>query len=223
MAENVASRLIAVLTGAVGLGLLAWLAWVQFIPKLPDFPGTGTSPTTNAVDSAGTNGSNAAPTPVPTAADQAAEGGLSVGIELGDANRESGLQQVSGPEFGATTPASIAGKECRRFEPRRNARCYFEILPAFKRPGAMNARVQVEYYAAAPGTMQIRFDGPSRQTPHYSNGGRINFEGEGGWKITNFQINDALFHKGEMGGADFCLVASCRELYIHSVTVFFDQ
>ena len=98
-----------------------------------------------------------------------------------------------------------------------------KISPDFKRPGPMNARIQVEYCAASPGFVQIQFDGSSRQYPHYSNGGRINFDADGNWKTVNFQLNEAVFRNGEKGGADFRLTSSSPELYPRSVTVFFDQ
>jgi hypothetical protein len=71
--------------------------------------------------------------------------------------------------------------------------------------------------------MVVRFDGSSPQTPRYTNGGEKSFDGDGSWKITNYQISKARFRNGEAGGADFCLTTSSRELYIHSVTVFFEN
>jgi serine/threonine protein kinase len=217
--ENTAGRRLAMLAGAAGLGLLAWLAWNQVIPKMPNFPVPISAPDTT--NSPGINESNAAPAlaPIPSL------GGTPVSLELGRVNRESGLREVTGLEDGVTSPTTIAGKDCRLLESRPRARCYFQILPDFKREQVMNARIQIEYYAASPGAMQIQFDGSSRQTPRYSNGGRKNFSGDATWKIANYQINNALFRNGEVGGADFRLTTSCHEFYIHSVTVFlfFDQ
>jgi serine/threonine protein kinase len=234
-AENAPRRLFVTMVGAAILGLMAWLAWGGFIPKMLELPTSILVSKTNTADSPGVKTSDAAPAPVPAPiptpapslapapAPAPASGEISIGIELGGVNRERGLRQVSGKEFGVTTPATVGGKECRRFEPRKNARCFFQILPAFKHPGPVSARVQVEYYAAAPGALQLRFDGSARQTPHYSGGGRMNFDGKGGWRIFNYQINNALFRGGETGGADFCLTTTSLELYIHSITVFFDQ
>lgn len=125
-------------------------------------------------------------------------------------------------EDGLTTATNIGGKECRLLASRPRARCYFQILPTFKRPRAVNARIQVEYYAASTGVMQIQFDGTSRLVPHYTNGGKKDLDGEPTWKIAYFQLNDALFRNGEGGGADFRLTTWSRDLYIHSVTVSFD-
>jgi len=214
--SNATRRRLTMLAGATGLGLLAWLGWSFFMPKLPNTPGPASAPGTNGVQST-TNGNRA----VPAAASPSSV--ITVSIELGETNHEVGLRQVAGSNFGITTPANIDDKECRLLPAHKNARCYFQILPAFKRPEAMNARIQVEYYAAATGTLQVKFDGTAKETPHYTNGGKISFEGEGEWKTANYQINDALFRGGETGGADFCLTATCPELYIHSVTVFFDE
>ena len=217
-------RRLAMLAGSAGLGMLAWLAWDHFIPKMPDFPAPLSALKTNAVNSTGSNVSKAAPTPAPSLAAAPPMSGTTVSIELGSVNREKGLMELTGMGNGATSPADIGGKECRLLKLRgRRAHCDFQIAPAFKRPGAMNARIQVEYYAASPGVMYVLFDGSARQSPHYSNGGRINFDGAGVWKITNYRLNDALFRNGQTNGADFRLATTSPELYLHSVTVFFDQ
>ena len=186
--ENAMRRRLAMLVGSAGLGILAWLAWSHFIPKMPDFPAPLSAPKTNAVNPAGTNVSKTAPIPAPSLAPAPPLSGTTVSIELGKVNRERGLREVTEVGTWPTPPANIGGKECRLLKFRgRRAHCDFQILPAFKRPGAMNARIQVEFYAAAPGVMYILFDGSARQSPHYSNGGRINFEGGVIWKITNYQ------------------------------------
>jgi hypothetical protein len=227
--ENEVRRRLALLVGVAGLGVLTLLAWGRFIPRMMVFPPSTFAPNTNAVDLPGINVSNPAPIQAPNPASTPALSGIVVGVEFGQVNRERGLREVTGLDDGVTAPANIGGKECRLLvshsvQSHPRARCYFQISPAFKRRGAMNARIEVEYYAASPGAMQIHFDGvPSRQTIHYTNGGKISFDGTGGWKTTNYQLNNALFHNGESGGADFRLTTSCRELYIHRVTVFFDQ
>jgi serine/threonine protein kinase len=222
--DNPMRRRLAMLAGSAGLGILAWLAWDHFIPTMPDFPAPLSALKTNAVKSAGSNVSKAAPTPAPSLAPAPPLSGTTVSIELGRVNREKGLRELTGMGNAATSPANIGGKECRLLKLRgRRAHCDFQIAPAFKRPGAMNARIQVEYYAASPGVMYVLFDGSARQSPHYSNGGRINFDGAGVWKITNYQLNDALFRNGQTNGADFRLATTSPELYLHSVTVFFDQ
>jgi len=221
--ENAVRRRLAMLAGSAGLGVLAWLAWGHFIPKMPDFPAPLSAPKTNAVNSAGSNVSKTAPTPAPGLAPALPLSGTSVSIELGGVNRERGLREVTGVEDVPTLPANIGGKECRLLQGRPRARCYFQILPAFKHPAPMNARIQVEYYATSPGALQIQFDGSARQLPQYTGGGRINFDGDGVWKTANYKINGALFRNGERGGADFRLTASARGLYLHSVTVFIDR
>jgi serine/threonine protein kinase len=221
--ENAWRRRLTMLVGSAGLGVLAWLAWSHFIPEMPFLPVLVSTPQPNAVDSAGSNVSRAASIPSPSTAPAAPLRASTVSVEFGRVNRERGLVQVTGIEDGATSSATIGGKECRLLESRPRPRCYFQILPAFKHPGTMNARIQVEYYAALPGVLQIQFDGSNRQFPHYTNGGRKIFDGGGLWKTAYFQINDALFRNGERGGADFRLTTSSKELYIHSVTVDFDQ
>jgi serine/threonine protein kinase len=221
--ENAMRRRLAMLAGSAGLGILAWLAWNHLIPKMPDFPAPLSASKTNAVNSAGMNASKAAPAPAPSPAPVPPLSGTPVSIELGGVNREKGLREVTGVEDLPTLPANIGGKECRLLQGRPRARCYFQILPAFKHPGPMSARIQVQYYAASPGVMQLQFDGSSRQLPQYTGGGKINFNADGSWKTANYKINNALFRNGERGGADFRLTTSSPELYLHSITVFFDR
>lgn len=220
---NPASRRFAMLAGAAGLGLAAWLTWAYLIPKMPELAIAAPASSSNIVTGATNVASNPAPVVAPTAPSSGGTGGGSVGIEMGQVNREHGLRQLADLEGATTFAATVAEKECRGLERRPHARCFFQIDPAYKKTDPMNVRVQVEYYGARPGVLQILFDGPARQVPHYSNGGRASFNGDGGWKIANFQLNDAVFHNGQRGGADFCLVTSCPEMYIRSVTVFFDQ
>jgi hypothetical protein len=221
--ENAMRRRLAMLVGSAGLGILAWLAWGHLIPKMPDLPAPLSAPKTNAINSAGTNVSTAAPIPAPSLAPVPPLSLASASIELGKVNRERGLREVTGVEDLPTLPANIGGKECRLLQGRPRARCYFQILPAFKHPGPMNARIQVEYYAASPGVLQLQFDGTARQLPQYTGGGRTNFNANGGWQTANYKISSALFRNGERGGADFRLTTSSQELYLHGVTVFVDQ
>jgi serine/threonine protein kinase len=207
---------IVVLAGVAAIGLLTVFAWDHLAPKRPELPVVKAASAPIAPVAVNTN----IPADMPPSSPASL---LPLAIDLAAVNTEKGLSQVTMPEYGITTPANVGGKDCRKFEPRKNARCYFQIPPSLKRPGLANARVQVEYYAAAPGTMQLRYDGTSRQTPHYTNGGRTSFDGTNIWRITNFQLNDAVFRNGQLGGADFCLVSNCRELYIHSVALFFDE
>jgi serine/threonine protein kinase len=221
--ENVMRRRLTMLLGSAGLGILAWLAWDHFMPKMPDFPAPLSEIKTNAVTSAGTNVSKPAPTPDQSPAPAPFLIGTPATIELGGANREKGLREVTGVEDLPTLPARIGGKECRLLQGRPRARCYFQILSAYKHPGPMKARIRVEYYAVSPGYLQLQFDGSARQSPQYTGGGRTNFIGDRNWKTVDYRINNALLRNGERGGADFRLTTSSQELYLHSVTVFFDE
>jgi serine/threonine protein kinase len=217
--ESTSDRRFTMIVGAIVVGVVAWLAWSHFIPRMPALPTAPETTNTNeavAPAPATTNTGPAAPV-VATAT------GTNVTIELGQNDLEKGLRLVTGPEDGATSPRTIGGKDCRLLLARPRARCYFAILPQFKSDSPMSVRVEVEYYAAAPGALQIQYDGRNRQTPHYTPGGRIGFTDEPAWHTANFQLNNALFRNGEDGGADFRLTTTSLQLYIHSVTLFFDQ
>jgi len=207
---------LAMLLGFAAMGVLAWLAWGHFMPNMTGLPVAVAPPKTNAATVAVTN------------AKPKSLRGTPAGIELGQINSEKGLRLLTGLEGGAATVATnMGGKECRLLlmdvRPRPHARCYFQILPAHKLPGTAHARIKVEYFAAAAGILLVQFDGSSKQTPRYSNGGRKDFNGEGTWKTTYFDLDDARFRNGEKGGADFSLNATCPEFYLRSVTLSYDQ
>jgi serine/threonine protein kinase len=224
--ENATRRRLVMLGGSAGLALVAWLAWSFLIPKMPDFPAPLAPPNTNVVESAGVPGANPAPAPAtapsPAPPQIPLPASNSAIIELGGVNREGGLREVTGVEDVPTLPASIGGKECRRLQGRPRARCYFQILPGYKHPAPMNARIEVEFYAAAAGALQLQFDGYAGQLPEYTGGGRTNFQGDAAWRTAHFKISKALFNNRERGGADFRLTTTSLEFYIRSVTVYFE-
>jgi hypothetical protein len=219
--ENPVRRGLVMFLGSAALGVLAWFAWSHFIPKMPAFPAAPEIADANSTNLPSTNSVSAAPPVQPVAA---AVTGTNVSVLLGSVNQEKGLREVGGEGEALTSPATIGGQECRllRFKGKR-ARGDFAIAPPYKRPTVMNVRVQVEYYATSPGVLQILFDGSSRQMPHFSNGGKVSFDAGNAWRIADFQLNDAVFHNGQADGADFRLVTSCHQFYIHGITVFFDE
>jgi serine/threonine protein kinase len=217
--NDTVGRFLGMLAGTVGVGVAAWLAWTHFTPNLPVVSAPGSTTNTNVVEMYGSNATK--PAPVISALSLK---GTSVSIEMGATNSEKGLREVIGQQDGMTAPNMIAGKECRLLASGARSRCYFEISAAGKSTNLMNARIEVEYYANAPGVLQLQFDGvASKQTPHYTGGGKVNFSGEQGWQTANFHVKRARFGNGERGGADFRLTTSSPELYIHRVTLFFDE
>jgi serine/threonine protein kinase len=214
--ENSRGVSLRLLLGLAVVAVMGWLAWGRF--------NTNTSNATlteaNAVNNSDSATSNAAAGLIPVVASAASTNGTAASIELGEFNHESGLRLITGIDDGETSPAAIVGKECRHLDSRTRARCYFQILPAFKHSGLMNAKIQVEYYAETRGALQLQFDGAApRQTLHYTGGGRADFEGGGGWKTATFQVDGALFRGGERGGADFRVSTLCPDVYVRSVTV----
>lgn len=212
-----ATRFFGFLAGALGVGLAAFLAWSHYMSMMP---GAGASASTN--------------TPTPLASRDPVEPtnspparslkGVSVGIEMGAVNRENGLHEVTGVDDGVTTPMQIGDKQCRLLASKPRARCYFQIGAGYKTENLVNARVQVEYFASAPGVMQLQFDGVApRQALHYTGGGKVNFDGEPNWQTADFHIHHARFRNGERGGADFRLTTTAPELYLRSVTVYFEE
>ena len=217
-------RLIGILAGAVGVGLAGWLAYSQLMPRELVLPPPDTDQT-NALDSSASNAAQPVVAPSSTSVASGRDlNGTSISVELGVINREQGLRQLTGIEDGVTVPVNMAGKDCRLLASGPRPRCYFQILPDSKSTNLMNARIEVEYFANLPGVMQLQFDGVApKQTPHYTAGGKINFDAEAKWQTANFHVRKARFGSGQKGGADFRLTTSSPELYIHSVTVYFGE
>ncbi len=216
--ENATARLFGMLAATVGVGVTAWLAWSHFIPNLPEVLTTVSS--TNATALPATNPGS----PTPIVAPPPGSKGVSVAIELGATNREKGLREITGLDDGVTSPIMIDGEECRLLISGERSRCYFQILPSFKSTNLMNARIEVEYLANAPGVLQLQYDGVAPKQPaHYTAGGKVNFTGDHAWHTATYHVRRARFSNGERGGADFRLNTSSPELYIHSVTVRFGE
>ncbi len=216
-----ATRFFGLLAGALGVGLAAWLAWTHFLSQMPGVGVPGSAAQTNSVQALA---SRPVADIVSNAVPERSLKGVSVGIELGPVNRENGLHEVTGVDDGVTTPMQIGDKYCRLLASQPRARCYFQIAPGYKTENLVSARIQVEYYANGPGVMQLQYDGVApRQTLHYTGGGKVNFDGSPNWQTANFHVHRARFRNGERGGADFRLTAAAPELYLRSVTVFFDE
>ncbi len=81
----------------------------------------------------------------------------------------------------------------------------------------MNARIEVEYYAAKQGSMQLRYDGTSERTPHYSGGADDEFWG-GHECLEDYELSSQRRRVSQrpIGRRGFLLVANCAELYVHS-------
>ena len=149
------------------------------------------------------------------AADMAATQTLS--IVLGEVNQENGLRQVYDTVDGKTLATQIDGLACRELIAQAaRQKIYFQVPPAFKRRGPMNARAQVEYYDTAEGgSLYIEFTGAESYTPSEQS---VPLKGEARWQTAEFDLKDALFN-GKQKGADFRVTATKRKVFVRRVTL----
>ncbi len=118
-----------VLAGMAGVVLLTWYAWNHFTSKAtpPALPAAVTKRTDVARGRRQQHGP-----------DESARG-VKWNFRRNRAGPGQQRERIA-PGWGngiwSTFPANIGGKDCRRFEAHRNARCYFQIAPASKRPAS---------------------------------------------------------------------------------------
>jgi hypothetical protein len=137
-------------------------------------------------------------------------------IVLGEVNQEDGLRQVYDTVDGKTLATQIDGVPCRELVAQAaRQKIYFKVPPAFKQRVPMNARVQVEYYDAAPaGSLYVEFTGAEPYTPSE----QVTLKNAGAWQTAEFDLKDALFN-GKQKGADFRVTATTRKVFVRRVTL----
>jgi hypothetical protein len=145
-----------------------------------------------------------------------------VEIILGAHPRELGLRLVENAD-GATAPATVANSEAIRPAGNQSRFIYFAADDAFKWSNAMRARLEVEYFDAAPGRLSVEFDSADASAPHigaYTPAGRTaHLTGARGWKTALFELRRARFWNSENNAADFRLAIEAPEFYVRRVAV----
>src|SRR6185436_8702646 len=93
---------------------------------------------------------------------------------------------------------------------------YFQVSRAFKQSVPMNARVQVEYFDAAPeGSLYVEFSGAESYTPSEQS---VSLKNAVAWQTAEFDLKNALFN-GKQKGADFRVTATTRKVFVRRVTL----
>ncbi|MBC8097326.1 MAG: hypothetical protein H7Y43_16090 [Akkermansiaceae bacterium] len=138
-------------------------------------------------------------------------------IVLGEVNQENGLRQVYDTLDGKTLATQIDGVPCRELVAQAaRQKIYFQVPPAFKQNVPMNARVQVEYYDAAPeGSLYVEFTGAESYTPSEQS---VPLKNAAAWQTVEFDLKDAQFN-GKQKGADFRVTATKRQVFVRRVTL----
>ncbi len=150
-------------------------------------------------------------------------GPASVRIELGDPPKEDYLRLVPVAD-GRTTPALLDGQPCHRLATTNSGYMYFAIAPEFKWDNRMNVKVEVEYFDASSGVLELQYDswkpragddgGPYGKCPY-----RVTLSRSSTWKKALFILPDARFENRQNGDADFRLRVTQPELYVRRVSV----
>jgi hypothetical protein len=138
-------------------------------------------------------------------------------IVLGEVNQEDGLRQVYDTVDGKTLATQIDGVPCRELVAQAaRQKIYFQVPRTFKQNVPMNARVQVEYYDAAPaGSIYVEFTGAEPYTPSEQS---VTLKNASSWQTAEFELKGALFN-GKQKGADFRVTATTRKVFVRRVTL----
>jgi hypothetical protein len=162
----------------------------------------------------------------------------SVSVVLGEQSTEAAGGVIHLPEVGRnqTSMRVLNGVPCRFME-RPGRYCgslYFELSPAFKGEGSMNARVEIEYLAKAGTAIRLQFDGLDgdvRQAyrPVLPTGAavmRLDTGADYGvipipnvWSVATFHVTNAVFMNSQRDGADFRLEVVPPQIHVRRVTV----
>ncbi len=146
-------------------------------------------------------------------------------IELGKVNREYGLRQTKRYKDGATTPASVGGRECHHLKRTGTAGLYiyFIVDPSFKTTNWMDVTVTVEYFDATQGSFYVEYDGHDRNAKgagaYTPTSKRVIQKGTRTWETETFELKNARFQNGQNDNADFRVRVQTPEFFVSRVTV----
>ncbi len=108
------------------------------------------------------------------------------------------------------------------FRPGHGIYLYFAVDDSFKTAEPMNATVTLEYFDAAPGWLNVEFDGSDTNAPFngaYSRSQPIPLVGDQRWKSASFKLSNARWLNSQNAGADFRVVAEAPQFGLGSVTL----
>ena len=151
----------------------------------------------------------------------------SISIHLGQVEKEydGGLQHMYHEKDGFTVVATLGDVPCRHlavqeFNP---GYLYFVIDPSFKRKGAGNVDISIDYYDQGFGTLGLQFDATGSKkfrSPAYADvGTTISLWDTKEWKTATFRVRNASFKNSQNSGSDFRFVVQPPDLYVRRVTV----
>ena len=146
----------------------------------------------------------------------------SVEIAFGQTSPSAGLTLISNDD-GETTPVIAQGFPAIKLADAKSHFIYFGVDDSFKWANAMNARLVLEYFDAAPGALTVDFDGSDQNAPFdgaYSQPGKtVKLVGDRYWKTAFFDLRGARFWNSENRASDFRLVVEAPEFYVRRVNL----
>jgi hypothetical protein len=147
-----------------------------------------------------------------------------VSVILGQADQADGLWRIDN-EDGAPVPARAGERDCRllRTGARGHGYVYFGVDDSFKRAGAMNLKLEVEYFDSAAGALGVEFDGSDSAAPfggaYTRSPETVKLTGSKTWKTAVFTLPGARLLNSQNRGADLRLVVQAPEIHVRRVVL----
>jgi hypothetical protein len=151
-------------------------------------------------------------------------GGLEVALGEPAKEYDGGIQHLYFVPDGRTVPTRVEGVPCRRpaIQTENAGYFYFRVDPSFKKSGARDVEVEIEYFDDSRGSFGLEFDGsrsPEAMNEPYHSADVYGFSGSKLWRTATFNIRSASFRNAQNGGADFRLWASPPVMFLRKVTL----
>ncbi|MCL5097548.1 MAG: DUF5010 domain-containing protein [Candidatus Omnitrophica bacterium] len=140
----------------------------------------------------------------------------SISVSLGKTNLEQGLRQVDFAD-GLTAPDTAGGQDCRTIRSTENPGryIYFVADDSFKKPDPENLVVEIEYFDAATGSLNLEFDGSDPAAPfngaYTRSAETVKLEGTRTWRDARFALPKARLLNSQNANADFRLAVQAPE------------
>jgi hypothetical protein len=133
---------------------------------------------------------------------------LSVEVDLGQLNTNSGLRQVAQSGDGQTVVVTDGGRQARMLtgDPT-SLYLYLDIDSGFADAvdAGLNAIVEVVYQDVGAGQLNIQYDATG---PAYKNANAVAMTASGAWRTARFYLDDAYFGGRQNGASDLRVVGA---------------
>ncbi|MBN2505473.1 MAG: DUF5010 domain-containing protein [Verrucomicrobia bacterium] len=147
-----------------------------------------------------------------------------VSILLGHPNESRGLTQIDNDD-GRTEPVITAGRAARAMarNPLGGHYIYFAVDDSFKPDEPIDARLRVDYFDAAPGTLAVEYDGSDPDAPfdgaYTRSPDTVTLTASRTWKTAMFRLDKARLLNSQNRGSDFRLVLQTAAFAVGKLTL----